>query len=83
MSEEIKITGKCPFAGDSVGGVAGSAPTTDHWWPNRLKVELLHQDPREANPQDEDFNYAEAFSQLDLAEVKKDIKALLTSSVDW
>ncbi|MFC0338026.1 catalase-peroxidase [Kushneria avicenniae] len=83
MSEDVKIGGKCPFAGDTVGGVAGSAPTTDHWWPNRLKVELLHQNPREANPQDEGFDYAQAFSQLDLAEIKKDIKALLTSSVDW
>ncbi|MFC0269521.1 catalase/peroxidase HPI [Kushneria aurantia] len=83
MSEEVKIGGKCPFAGDTVGGAAGSEPTLQHWWPNRLKVELLHQNPREANPQDPDFDYAEAFSRLDLAEVKKDIKALLTSSVDW
>ncbi|MES1936352.1 catalase/peroxidase HPI [Salinisphaera hydrothermalis] len=83
MSEEVRIGGRCPFAGDSVGGAAGSEPTLQHWWPNRLKVELLHQNPAEANPQDADFDYAEAFEKLDLAEVKKDIKELLTSSVDW
>ncbi|MCE3028767.1 catalase/peroxidase HPI [Salinicola sp. DM10] len=83
MSEEIKIGGKCPFAGDTVGGVAGSEPTTDQWWPNRLKVELLHQNAPQANPEDPDFDYAKAFSELDLAAVKQDIKALLTSSVDW
>lgn len=82
MSEEIRIGGKCPFAGNTVGGVAGSEPTTDHWWPNRLKVELLHQNPREANPQDEGFDYARAFNQLDLQALKSDIKALLTSSQD-
>ena len=50
MSEEVKIGGKCPFAGNTVGGAAGSEPTLQHWWPNRLQVELLHQNPREANP---------------------------------
>ena len=31
----------------------------------------------------EDFNYAEAFSALDLAAVKRDIAAVLTDSKDW
>ena len=81
--EEVKVGGKCPFAGDTVGGAAGSEPQNDHWWPNRLEVELLHQNPREANPQDPDFNYAEAFKKLDLEALKNDIKELLVSSVDW
>ena len=83
MSEEVKIGGKCPFAGNTVGGAAGSEPTLQHWWPNRLQVELLHQNPREANPEDPDFNYAEAFKKLDLEALKNDIKTLLKSSVDW
>jgi len=81
--EEVKLGGQCPFAGNTVGGAAGSEPQIDHWWPNRLKVELLHENAREANPQDDDFNYAEAFNQLDLQALKNDIKALLTTSVDW
>jgi hypothetical protein len=31
----------------------------------------------------EDFDYAEAFAKLDLAAVKKDIEALMTTSQDW
>lgn len=84
MSEEVKLEGKCPFGGDRIGGAIGTGPNADElWWPNRLKVELLHQDPPEADPLDPDFDYAEAFSKLDLEEIKADIKALLRSSQDW
>jgi catalase-peroxidase len=37
----------------------------------------------QSNPYGDDFNYAEAFSKLDLAAVKKDIEALMTTSQDW
>jgi len=74
---------ECPFRGTRIGGALGSEPQLDHWWPNRLKVELLHQDPAEANPLGHDFDYAAAFASLDLDAVKADIDAFLTSSVDW
>ncbi len=74
---------QCPIRGTRVGGAIGSEPTLEHWWPNRLKVELLHRDPPEADPFDENFDYAKAFSQLNLAEVKKDIKDFLTTSQPW
>ena len=83
-----KVTGRtatmgaCPFRGTRVEGAIGSEPQLDYWWPNRLKVELLHQNPIQANPL-KDLDYAEAFSSLDLPAVKADIRALLTSSVDW
>jgi len=83
-----KVTGRtatmgaCPFRGTRVEGAIGSEPQLDHWWPNRLKVELLHQNPRQADPL-ADVDYARAFSALDLAALKSDLKALLTSSVDW
>ena len=83
-----KVTGRtatmgaCPFRGTRVEGAIGSEPQLDHWWPNRLRVELLNQNPMQANPL-RDVDYAAAFSALDLAAVKADIKALLLSSVDW
>ena len=74
--------GSCPFRGTRVGGAIGSEPQLDHWWPNRLKVELLHQDPPCANPlQKED--YAAAFAALDYSALKDDLKALINSSVAW
>ena len=83
-----KVTGRtatmgaCPFRGTRVEGGVGSEPQLDHWWPNRLKVELLHQDPVQANPL-RDLDYAAAYSALDHDALKGDIRALLTSSVDW
>ena len=83
-----KVTGRtatmgaCPFRGTRVGGAIGSEPQIDHWYPERLKVELLHQNPVQANPL-RDVNYAEAFAQIDYDALKADLRALLTSSVDW
>lgn len=77
------VSEACPFRGTRVGGALGSEPQLDHWWPNRLKVELLHQDPAEANPLGADFDYPAAFAQLDLDAVKADINEFLTTSVSW
>ncbi len=69
---------KCPFH-----HVAGSGTSNQDWWPNRLKLELLHQHSAKSNPMGEDFNYAKEFKSLDLAAVKKDLAALMTDSQDW
>ena len=53
------------------------------WWPNRLNLRILATNPAVANPLGEEFNYAEAFKTLDLAEVKQDIEDVLTTSQDW
>ncbi len=62
---------------------AGGGTTNRDWWPNRLKLEILHQHSSKSNPMGEDFNYAKEFKSLDLAAVKKDLAALMTDSQDW
>ncbi len=58
--------------------------TTDRdWWPNQLRLELLHQHSSKSNPMGVEFNYAEEFRSLDLAAVKKDLAALMTASQEW
>ncbi len=70
--------GKCPFHHPPSKG------TTNHdWWPNRLKLELLHQHSSKSDPMGGDFNYAEEFKSLDFAALKKDLAALMTDSQDW
>lgn len=82
MKDHAATQGACPFRGTRIGGALGSEPQLDHWWPNRLKVDLLHQDPPFANPlKDED--YASRFLELDLDAIKADIKEFLTTSVEW
>ena len=82
-TKTFEMAGKCPFGGDRTGGAEGASPTLSDWYPNRLRVELLHQNGPSANPLGEDFNYAEAFNAIDLEVLKQEIKGFLTSSVDW
>jgi catalase-peroxidase len=69
---------KCPFH-----HAAGEGTSNHDWWPSQLKLKILHQHSPLSNPLDKDFNYAEAFKSLDLAAVKKDLLAVMTTSQDW
>ncbi|WP_209328764.1 catalase/peroxidase HPI [Lunatimonas salinarum] len=75
--------GKCPFLNGALNQVAGGGTGNSDWWPNQLKLNILRQHSSLSNPMDKDFNYAEAFKSLDLAEVKKDIEEVLTTSQEW
>ena len=74
MSSEAK----CPF-----NHAAGEGTSNRDWWPNQLRLKILSQHSSLSDPMGEDFNYAEAFNSLDLAAVKKDLLAVMTSSQDW
>ncbi len=63
--------------------VASGGTTNRDWWPNQLRLNVLHQHSSKSNPMGDDFNYAEEFKSLDLAAVKKDLRALMTESQDW
>jgi len=70
---------KCPVIGGVNAQKATGSTANQHWWPNQLNLKILSK----SNPMGEDFNYAEEFKTLDLAEVKKDIEELMTTSQDW
>jgi catalase-peroxidase len=53
------------------------------WWSERLNLKILAKNPAVANPLGEEFDYAAAFTSLDLAAVKRDIAEVLTTSQDW
>ena len=53
------------------------------WWPNQLNLKMLHQNPPSSNPMGKDFNYAEAFNTIDLAELQRDIEKVMTTSQEW
>ena len=73
-----KFEAKCPF-----GAGAGGGTTNRDWWPQRLRLDLLHQHGAKSDPMAVDFDYAEAFRSLDLAAVKQDLAALMTDSKEW
>ncbi len=62
---------------------AGDAMSTQDWWPNQLNLRVLHQNSAQSNPLGADFNYAEEFNELDLAELKQDVETLMTTSQEW
>ncbi|GLX11257.1 catalase/peroxidase HPI [Microbispora sp. NBRC 16548] len=74
--------GGCPVAHTRAPHpTQGSA--NHQWWPERLNLKILAKNPAVANPLGQDFDYAEAFTSLDLAAVKRDIAEVLTTSQDW
>jgi len=48
-----------------------------------LNLKILHQHSPLSDPMGKDFNYAKEFKSLDLAAVKKDLRALMTDSQEW
>ncbi|SHM56614.1 catalase/peroxidase HPI [Halomonas cupida] len=83
MSDQAS-TSKCPFHGAGASTpAAGSGMTNGDWWPDQLRIDILHQHSSRSNPMDDDFDYAEEFKSLDLDAVKADLKALMIDSQEW
>ena len=74
---------QCPFGHGSAGRAIPAVKETTKWWPEQLNVGVLHQHSSLSNPMDPEFDYAEAFKQLDYAALKKDLRALMTDSQEW
>ncbi len=53
------------------------------WFPERLNLRILRQNCAHANPYGEGFNYKKSFEELDLEEVKEDLKKVMRESQDW
>ncbi len=79
MSDESK----CPVPHGAHSHTAGRGIANKDWWPNQLKISILHQHAPASNPTDPEFNYAEEFKKLDLDALKKDLYKLMTDSQDW
>ena len=77
VGEVNETEATCPVVHSSAG------TTNRDWWPNRVDLTVLHQNPPAADPMGAAFDYAAEFSSLDLAAVKRDIEAVMTTSQDW
>ena len=79
MDTNVPPEGKCPVVGHSTRTARGNR----EWWPNKLSLQMLYQHSPRSNPMGDDFNYAEAFKNLDIDAVVGDLHALMTDSKDW
>ena len=74
---------KCPFSGGAGKHTMAGGPSNADWWPNQLKLGILHQHSPKSDPMGEQFNYAKEFKSLNLKAVVKDLHTLMTDSQDW
>lgn len=76
----MESTGKCPVVHGAHTAVGQS---NMDWWPKALNLDILHQHDTKTNPLGHSFNYREEVKKLDVAELKKDLNALMTDSQSW
>ena len=78
---------KCPFDPSAVAASPVSAPsgprTARDWWPNHLRLDLLHAHSELSDPMGAEFDYATEFKSLDYEGLKKDLAAVMTNSQEW
>ncbi|MCA3267516.1 MAG: catalase-peroxidase, partial [Azospirillum sp.] len=74
---------KCPFSGAKRTQAMKPGPSEKAWWPDRLDLGMLHQNPPAGDPMGAAFDYAKAFASLDLDALRKDLRALMTDSQPW
>jgi catalase-peroxidase len=72
------VKAKCPF-----GHMAGAGTSNRDWWPNQLRIDLLHQHSAKSDPMGKDFNYAKEFKSLDYKALKQDLLKVMTDSKSW
>ncbi|MXG90220.1 catalase/peroxidase HPI [Nocardioides flavescens] len=75
-SENPAIDSPTPHTG-------GRPRTIQDWWPNALDLSVLHAHSSKGDPLGEDFDYAAAFAEVDVEELKRDVTEVLTTSQDW
>jgi len=83
MGRNMTTQSKSPVLNGAQEHAAARGPSDRDWWPNQLKLQILHQNSPLSNPMGQEFNYAQEFKTLDLDALKKDIFALMTTSQDW
>ncbi len=74
--------GRCPVGGDRLLHPTEGSSNRD-WWPNQLNLKILRKHTAVGNPMGDDFDYSEAFAQVDLDALAADVDAVLTDSQEW
>jgi catalase-peroxidase len=81
--KDVKATGQCPVVHGAQMLASFGVRSNRDWWPNQLNLKMLHQHSSLSSPMARDFDYAKAFTSLDLKALKKDLHALMTDSQEW
>jgi catalase-peroxidase len=74
--------GGCPVSAGRFNHPTEGGSNRD-WWPNQLNLAILRKHSAVANPMGGDFDYAAAFSTVDLDALARDVDEVLTTSKEW
>ena len=80
---ETTVASYEPVAETKHARAPGVAKNNQQWWPEQLNLRQLRQNAATADPMGDDFDYAEAFSSIDLDTLKQEIETVMTTSQDW
>ncbi len=79
----MTIDSKCPIMDSVFKHTTLGGNMIRNWWPDQLNLKILHQNSFELKPVSPDYNYADAFGQLDYKGLKENLRKLMTDSRDW
>ncbi len=79
-AKDLNTAGKCPVMH---GGATSTSMSNMEWWPKALNLDILHQHDTKTNPMGEGFDYRKEVRKLDVAALKKDLRAVMTDSQEW
>lgn len=84
-SENSENDEGCPmgFDGGHAKDQLSLVKKNSDWWPNKLNLNVLRQNSELVNPLDQNFDYSNAFQNVDYNQLKADIEAVLTDSKQW
>jgi len=77
------MEGKCPYSEKVLKPTTVGGSQIRQWWPEKLNLKILHQNPAELRPTGPDYSYKAAFESLDYQALKEDLRQLMTESQDW
>ncbi len=87
VNAQVASAAKCPVDHGAIAASPVSKPsgprTNRDWWPNHLRLELLHAHSELSDPMGPEFDYAKEFKSLDYEGLKKDLAFVMTDSQDW
>ena len=65
---------KCPVMHGAFTSNNSERTTNKEWWPNQLRINILHQHDKRSNPLKVDHDYRKEFLKLDYFALKDDLK---------
>ena len=74
---------RCPISEKAFEHLTLGGSPVRKWWPEKLNLKVLHQNPAELRPTGPDFDYKKAFESLDYWALKEDLKKLMVEAQEW